>query len=244
MAGIVVQKDNTRLFIWKAGKAVTAADKVGSITQVGDVGGETEDIDTTTIESMAREYENGFEDNGSIDITQNVTQHEYTTMDTLKKNGEDIEWGISSFNKLGEQVIGLTGKGQIRSAVLTGISVSGLLQVNSSLRVSGAIDNDFVDPIGTGTDVPVEEITVRGMGGVSTITTPGGTLQCVAAVEPADATNKAVTWSMKTGSTAFASVSITGLVTAIANGTATVVATARDGSGIFDEFGIVITGQN
>lgn len=243
MAGIVVQKDNTRLFIWKAGEVVGAGDKVGNITNIGDVGGETEDIDTTTIESLAREYENGFDDNGTVDITQNVTQNEYVTMDTLKKNGDDIEWGISSFNKAGAQVIGLHGAGQIKSAVLTGISVSGLLQVNSSIRVSGEIDNTFVDPIGPTAGVQVSSITVSGLGGASTITSAGGTLQCVAAVEPANATNKAVTWSIDSADTAYADISLTGLVTAKADGTATVVATAKDGSGTTGQFEVTISGQ-
>ena len=147
MAGIVTQKDNVRLFIWETGP-VAASHKLGNIVQVGDVGGETEDIDTTTIESTARESENGFEDNGAVDITQNVSTEEYTAMDAYKKAGTDLNWGISAFNKLGEQVIGLKGKGIIKSAKLTGISVGGLLQVNSSLRINGEINNDFVDPIG------------------------------------------------------------------------------------------------
>lgn len=85
MAGIVVQKDNTRMFIWRKGGTVAAGDKMGNITDIGDVGGETEDIDTTTIDSLAKESESGFADNGTIDVTQNVTQLEYITMDTLRK---------------------------------------------------------------------------------------------------------------------------------------------------------------
>lgn len=241
MAGIVTQKDNVRLFIWDADGDVAAGDKVGNITQLGDIGGETEDIDVTTIESKAREYENGFDDNGTIDITQNLTSNEYTTMAVRKDSGEDLNWGISAFNKKGVQVVGLQGKGQIKSAKLTGISVSGLLQATSSIRVNGAINNDFVDPIGYTAGVRVTGITVAGMGGVSTITEADGTLQLIATITPENATNKAVTWTVDDPSKA--EVSSTGLLTAKADGTVNVTATAKDGSGVTGKLAVTISNQ-
>lgn len=228
MAGIVTQKDNVRLFIWDEGAEVNASDKVGNITQLGDVGGETEDIDVTTIESLAREYENGFDDNGTVDITQNLTSNEYTTMSVRKDTGTALNWGISAFNKKGVQVVGLQGKGLIKSAKLTGISVGGLLQATSSLRINGAISNDFVDPIGYTVGKLVESVTVAGMGGVSTISEVDGTLQMIATITPSDATNKAVTWSVDNDT--YAEISTTGLLTAKADGSVVVTATAKDGS--------------
>ena len=242
MAGIATMKDNVRLFIWDEDKEVTAADKMGNITQIGDVGAEAEDIDVTTIDSLAREYENGFDDSGSVDITQNITTTESSYRASRQTNGDDVNWGISAFNKKGEQIIGLRGKGMIKSAKLTGISVGGLLQCNSSLRINGAIDNTFVDPIGPTTGIPVSKVTVTGMGGASTITTKGGTLQCVAAIEPADATNKAVTWSVDNDQ--YASISSTGLLTAKADGEVNVTATAKDGSKISGSLQVTITGQS
>lgn len=243
MAGVVVQKDNTRLFLGPRGQSLTAANKMGNIASIGDIGGEIEEIDTTTIDSMAREYEVGFEDNGTVEITQNLTADEYSAMKTYKDNNEDLVWAISSFNKKGQQLIGLTGNGVISALTLTGIGVGELIQVNTTIRVSGAINNDFVDPIGPVFGKPVTKITVAGMGGVTTITTPGGTLQVVATVEPSDAANRSVTWSMKSGSETYADISAAGLVTAKADGTATVVATARDGSGVSGELAITISNQ-
>ncbi len=80
--------------------------------------------------------------------------------------------------------------------------------------------------------IPVTGITVTGAGGANTITSDNGTLQLTAAITPADATNKTVTWSIQNG-TGQASISTSGLVTAIANGTVTARATANDGSGVF-----------
>ena len=61
-------------------------------------------------------------------------------------------------------------------------------------------------------------------------------------VTPADATNKTVTWSVVNG-TGQATINITGLVTAVSNGTVTARATANDGSGIVGSLVITISGQ-
>lgn len=57
----------------------------------------------------------------------------------------------------------------------------------------------------------------------------GGTQQLAATVSPDNALDKTVTWSTSNGSVA--TVSSTGLVTAVAAGTCTITATANDGSG-------------
>ncbi|MCL2803892.1 MAG: Ig-like domain-containing protein [Micrococcales bacterium] len=88
-------------------------------------------------------------------------------------------------------------------------------------------------------DVLVTAITING---AAPITTKGGTVQLTATVSPADATNQNLTWSVVSGG-AFATVSSTGLVTATGNGTAVVRATAQDGSAVFSEATIVVTGQ-
>jgi uncharacterized protein YjdB len=93
-----------------------------------------------------------------------------------------------------------------------------------------------------GTSVPVSTITVAGTGGVSTITTDNGTLQLVATVLPANASNPAVTWSVTDG-TGHATISTSGLITAVSNGTVTATATAADGTGVSGALVITITNQ-
>lgn len=90
--------------------------------------------------------------------------------------------------------------------------------------------------------VPVTGITLSGAGGVSVINTDNGTLQLSASVQPANATNKSVTWSLVNG-TGQATISSSGLVTAISNGTVTARATANDGSGTYGTLNITITNQ-
>ena len=84
---------------------------------------------------------------------------------------------------------------------------------------------------GSTNTVLVASITVTGARGATTITTNSGTLQMQAAVNPANATNSAVTWSEVNG-TGVATISTAGVLTAVANGTVTAKATAQDGSGV------------
>ncbi|MEA4847496.1 MAG: S-layer homology domain-containing protein [Clostridiaceae bacterium] len=88
-------------------------------------------------------------------------------------------------------------------------------------------------------NVPVESITVTGVGGATSVEV-GGTLQMLAAVSPGNATNQDVDWSIEGGSGS-AAISTSGLLTANATGTVTVRATAQDGSGEYDDKVITIT---
>ena len=64
MAGIAVLKDNVRLYLGTT--TLSLADKMTNISSIGDIGGgEVEEIDVTTIDSMAKEYVPGFSDSGS-----------------------------------------------------------------------------------------------------------------------------------------------------------------------------------
>ena len=89
--------------------------------------------------------------------------------------------------------------------------------------------------------VHVSSITVTGSGG-ATITSNGGTLQMSASVLPSNATDRTVTWSVTNG-TGTAVISQSGLLTAVTNGMVTVRATANNGSGVFGELTISISGQ-
>ena len=88
--------------------------------------------------------------------------------------------------------------------------------------------------------IPITGITISGG---NTISTRGGTLQLSATVQPSNASNKTVTWSLSGGSS-FASInSTTGLLTALAEGTVTVHATSTDGSGVYGVTTVSITNQ-
>jgi hypothetical protein len=76
----------------------------------------------------------------------------------------------------------------------------------------------------------------------NTIVDSGSTLQMRSTVEPSDATNRSVTWSVEPG-TGDASIDENGLLTARDAGSVTVRATANDDSEIFQETEITIYGS-
>lgn len=91
--------------------------------------------------------------------------------------------------------------------------------------------------------VPVTGITVTGADGKTAIEFRAGTLQMSAGVMPTDATNKSVKWSVLNDSGS-ASISGSGLLTAISDGSVTVKATANDGFGAYGILEITIGNPN
>ncbi|WP_116787044.1 Ig-like domain-containing protein [Flavobacterium psychrotrophum] len=89
--------------------------------------------------------------------------------------------------------------------------------------------------------VAVTAVTVTVSGNAApAITTQNGTLQLVATVTPANATNTTVTWSIVSG-TEVATVDANGLVTATANGTVTVRATSVQDPTKYDDIEVTVT---
>ncbi|WP_209445768.1 glycosyl hydrolase family 95 catalytic domain-containing protein, partial [Paenibacillus etheri] len=118
--------------------------------------------------------------------------------------------------------------------------------VQGELAITISGQSDIIDP---GTDpVNVETINISSSGDVSTITTKSGSLQLGATVLPANATNKSVTWAVygadSVTATDLASINLSGLLTALKDGTVKVVATATDGSDVQGELSITISGQS
>jgi len=89
--------------------------------------------------------------------------------------------------------------------------------------------------------IRVATITVMGDGSISEIPIAAGTLQMVATLEPSNASVTDVTWDVN--DPAIATISATGLLTAVGNGTATVTATSVDPDGASGSTDILISGQ-
>lgn len=90
--------------------------------------------------------------------------------------------------------------------------------------------------------VDVESITVTTSDNATEITTNGGTLQLFAKVLPENATDKSITWQV-INLEGKATISPDGLLTAVENGIVLVRARANDGSTIYTDVTITISGQ-
>jgi hypothetical protein len=96
------------------------------------------------------------------------------------------------------------------------------------ITLDGATANTYIDNIT--------------LSGGTEITQDNGTLQITATITPEDATNKVLIWSVENG-TGMAMIDQDGLLTAIADGEVTVVATSTDGSYEDASLTVTISGQ-
>ncbi len=162
-------------------------------------------------------------DNGSLQLI--------TTVLPANATNKTVTWSL----------VNVTGHASINSTGLVTAIDNGTVTVRATAGdgsgVYGILDITISNQI-----VPVTGITVMGSGGATIITSDNGSLQLSAAIFPAYASNKTVTWSLVNGS-GEAIINATGLVTAIVNGTITAMATANDGSGVFATLVITIFNQ-
>lgn len=218
---------------WQTGLSTSASWIVGSPPSTTDqngswqVGARVYPQQTIYVSSITVTGEGGVNtistDNGTLSLSASV----------LPANASDqtVTWSV--VNGTGEAIINTSG-------VLTAVS-NGTVTAFAAANDGSGVHGSLVVTI-SGQFVPVGSISVSGAGGASLITSTSGTLQLYASVLPANASNKNVSWSITNG-TGSATISTTGLVTALAEGTVTARATAADGSGISGEMIITISSQ-
>ncbi|MGI5921757.1 MAG: Ig-like domain-containing protein [Syntrophomonadaceae bacterium] len=97
------------------------------------------------------------------------------------------------------------------------------------VKDSGGGSSDTTAPT-----ILISSIAVMGADNADTVL-KGETLQMHAAINPANATNRTITWSVTNGTGSVIIESETGLLTGTEDGTVTVKATAHDGSGVVGE---------
>lgn len=160
-------------------------------------------------------------------ITDNGTLQLSATVAPATATNKNVIWSIASGGAYA--TISQTG---LVTAVANGTSVA-RVTANDGTNIFGELTITITNQV-----IPVTGITVSG---TQTIETDNGTSQLTATIAPANATNKTVTWSIISGG-AYATISQTGLVMAVANGTAVARATANVGSEVFGEYVITVSG--
>lgn len=127
------------------------------------------------------------------------------------------------------------------TGLLTAIK-NGVVTVTATSTDGGFVTDSIDITISNQPVMLVTSIEVTAEGDATEITTQGGTLQMHAAVLPANATDKTVTWSVVPG-TGDATIDENGLLQAVSDGLVGVRATANDGTGIYGGTVIEISGQ-
>lgn len=153
---------------------------------------------------------------------------EITPANAANKN---ITWSVNDTTVASIDAGGLLHAQGNGTATVTGTATDG-----SGVSGSTTVVVSNQQPI-----VQVSQIMVHSVTGETGIATPAGTLAMVADVQPADASDKMVIWSVD--NTSMATIDAGGLLHAMSDGTVTVKATATDGSGISGSATITMTNQ-
>jgi uncharacterized protein YjdB len=158
---------------------------------------------------------------------------------TLQMEATILPANVQSTN-VAWSVINQTGSATISSTGLLTAQSQGVLQVVGATTDGSNLSDTVSISIGSG--VLVSSINLSSQGNITAINNPNGTLQLIAQVIPANASDPSVNWSVSSGA-GIVSVDQAGLVTALSNGTAKVRATAQDGTGIFGEMTLTASNQ-
>lgn len=168
----------------------------------------------------------------TIDMVGGSLQMEATVM-PVDATDKSVTWSVT--NGTGSATISMAG-------LVIGTS-AGTVTITATANDGSGVSGSTSVTINGSSDIPVTSINVAGEGGVSSISTPGGTLQMEATVMPSNATDKSVTWSVTNG-TGSATISSSGVLTATGDGMVMVIATANDGSGVSGSADVSISNQN
>ncbi|MDX2195793.1 MAG: Ig-like domain-containing protein [Cytophagales bacterium] len=138
-------------------------------------------------------------------------------------------------------VITGTGAANINQSGMLMAVANGTVTVRATSNNTPSVFGQIVVTI-SGQYVRVTGLTVVGQGGINTISTLSGTLQMTGVFAPANAINTAINWSINPSS-GLASISPTGLLTAISNGILTVIGVSIDNPTVSGIRLVTISGQ-
>jgi uncharacterized protein YjdB len=163
-------------------------------------------------------------DNGTLQLT--------ATIAPADASNKTVTWSVQNG----------TGQASISTLGLVTAIANGTVTARATANDGSGVYETFTIAI-TNQTVLVTNILVTGEGGATAISADNGTLQLSAVITPEDATIKTVTWSIQNGDAVLATISPSGLLTAIADGQIRVFATATDGSGVSGILDVTITNQ-
>ncbi|MDX2190976.1 MAG: PQQ-dependent sugar dehydrogenase [Bacteroidota bacterium] len=146
-----------------------------------------------------------------------------------------ILWSITG-------VSGCAGASISGTGLLTSNYGNGIVTVTGTSVSNNTIKNSYVVNL-VNQIVPVTAVTIIGLGGVSSISAPNGTLQILPSVTPICATNSTVLLSIINGSGSAIINTTTGIITATGNGIVSVTGTSVSNPTVKNTIIITITGQ-
>lgn len=177
----------------------------------------------------------------SSDILFNVKDQDFVVKlenDTFTETANTLTNWTSNMGETGLTISGITRNSDTQVTIhTTGMAKAGTITIKAkTAALTRGIESNLLT-----INVPVIHVTGITIGGAN-ITEDNGKIQLTASVTPADASNKKIVWSIKSGESC-AKISADGLLTALKDGDVVVRGTAADNSGVYGELTIKITNQ-
>ncbi|WP_141692628.1 Ig-like domain-containing protein [Paenibacillus pectinilyticus] len=166
-------------------------------------------------------------------ITVNSTLQMTSVVTPVNADNGSITWSVVGTNGTATNLATMSSTG-----LLTAVKEGTVKVIATANDGTGVTASQFI----TISSIKVGSITVSGLNSVTAVTYKGASLQMVADVQPLNATDRTFTWSVANG-TGTATIDASGVLKALSDGSVTVKATAKDGSGITGVQTITISGQ-
>ena len=116
-----------------------ANNKVANISELGDVGGEAEEVETTAFDSDAKETQPGAIDNGTFDLSLQITDAKVSrVLNAWQANSDMLVFDQVLYMKNGKPAFSQMGIGYIQSFHITG-GLNEIVTAQATIRVSGAL---------------------------------------------------------------------------------------------------------
>lgn len=111
-------------------------DKVNGVTEIGEPDGEAQEIDTTDLDSVAKEFLMGIPDNGKFSVSGHVVDDDPGQLECLAaRDAQQLRW-VKITDVLGNVAYFKAAPLRVN---ITGASVNGVKPFNASFRISGPI---------------------------------------------------------------------------------------------------------
>lgn len=85
-----VRTQKTQLYACLAGGTTVAT--IGNVADLGEFGGQSDDIDVTNLDSTAKEFLTGLPDNGEVTLQLNLNPADAIHQDLMAKNGNGVRY--------------------------------------------------------------------------------------------------------------------------------------------------------
>ncbi|KRE71347.1 Ig-like domain-containing protein [Paenibacillus sp. Soil750] len=176
-------------------------------------------------------------DNAKSIDTKDGTLQMSAVVAPMNADNTSVTWSVVSANGTATTIATINSDGLLTAKKDGSVKVIATANDGSGVTASQVISI-------SGQIIKVKSITVTGQNSVTSVTYKGATLQMLANVLPENVSDNSYTWSVANGTGTATIDTATGVLKALSDGTVTVTATAKDGSGITGKQIISISGQS